>query len=493
MPVFTPNQPFATVTPTVEVSGVAPGTHRFQLVVEDEDGNQSAAAVVAVTVALPLPTLTALNPEFGEWGEQVLIAGANFDPQSLKNRVEFNGVAATVVAASSTQLTVSVPQPATSGPVVVVTGQGSGQSPLPFIIPVHFAIATGMTQPIDLAHDPASAEVWVVCSGQPGTVPGVVVLGLKQRQRLATLAAGRSPHEIALSPPQVAAARRLALVTDTAANSLLVIGLATRQLRSTLKVGPGPLGVAISPDGRWGYVVNRGDAAQPAGSVSVVDLLEIVVRTTIPVGVAPTRVVFGTDGKEAFVNNSGDGTVSVIDVAAQKVVDVVKVGGTPASSPQEVALCVKTYPLCTANQGNGTASVIAADHSVFDVGLKIAPAAAAMTPKGDLVLLAGPQDKSLAVVATRPVPPTVTFLRMAGPGGLAKSVAASPDGRGTLVVHPAADAATLIDLNTLHVQAVLGLPKLPVRGLVTDDNRFACIVSQNADAMTVVLLDSIFL
>lgn len=493
MPVFTPNQPIETATPTVDVTGVTPGVHRFQLVVEDEAGNQSLPAVTAVTVAPPVPRITGLSPEFGAWGDQVLIAGANFDPQPLKNRVDFNGVAASVLAASPTQLTVSVPQPATSGPVTVTTGQGTAQSPLPFIIPVSFAIKTGMTQPVDLAHDPATAEVWVVCAGATGAAPGVAVLSLKQRDVLATLTAGRTPREIALSPPQVPAARRLALVTDTAGNVLLVIAMPTRQLRATLKVGPAPLGVAISPDGRWGYVVNSGGTLEPAGSVSVIDLLEIVVTTTIRVGLAPTRVVFGPDGKEAFVNNSGDGTVSVIDVAAQKVADVIKVGGDPASSPQEVAVSAKTYPLCTANLGNRTASLIAPDHSVVDVELKIAPAAVAMTPKGDLALLAGPQDRVLAVVAPRTVPPAAKFLRLAAPGGAAKSMAASADGRGALVLHPGADAGTFLDIGTLHVQAVVHLPKLPVRAVLTDDNRFACIVSQNADAMTVVLLDSIFL
>lgn len=493
MPVFTPNQPVETATPTVDVTGVAPGSHRFQLVVEDEVGNRSAPDVTVVAVAPPLPRITGLTPEFGAWGDQVVIAGANFDPQPQKNRVDFNGVAASVVAASSTQLTVNVPQPATSGPVSVTTGQGTAQSPLPFIIPVSFTIGTGMAQPIDLAHDQASAEVWVVCAGVPGAAPGVAVLGIKQRDLLATLPAGRTPREIALSPPQLASARRLALVTDTVANNLLVISMTTRQLRATLKVGSAPLGVAISPDGRWGYVVNGGGTDQQAGSVSVIDLLEIFVHSTIPVGQSPTRVVFGPDGKEAFVNNSGDGTVSVIDVAAHKVADVIKVGGDRASSPQEIAVCGKTYPVCTANQGNRTASLIAPDHSVLGTDLKIAPAAVAMTPKGDMALLAGPQDKVLAVIATRNIPPAARHLRMAGPGGAAKSVAIRADGRGALVLHPGADAGTFLELGALHVQAIVPLPKLPVRAILTDDNRFACIIRQNADVMTVVVLGSVFL
>ncbi len=55
MTVLTPNQPMTTDGPllTVEASAAAPlpsGTHQVTLVVVDGDGNQSAPAVLTVTI-----------------------------------------------------------------------------------------------------------------------------------------------------------------------------------------------------------------------------------------------------------------------------------------------------------------------------------------------------------------------------------------------------------------------------------------------------------
>jgi hypothetical protein len=55
MPVLVPGKPIATGSPTLLVeNGLAPGTHRFSLVVVDTAGNESAPAVIEVRVNAPL-------------------------------------------------------------------------------------------------------------------------------------------------------------------------------------------------------------------------------------------------------------------------------------------------------------------------------------------------------------------------------------------------------------------------------------------------------
>jgi|GEM_PF-1724833 len=55
MAVFTPNTPITTRVPEVAVENkLAPGRYRFQLVVEDEQGNLSQPAIQVVTVIRPL-------------------------------------------------------------------------------------------------------------------------------------------------------------------------------------------------------------------------------------------------------------------------------------------------------------------------------------------------------------------------------------------------------------------------------------------------------
>jgi hypothetical protein len=64
MPVFKVNVPITTPAsqPTIQVDQLGAGVHRFQLVVEDDRGNQSAPAFVSVTVRAGAVTGPAGNP-----------------------------------------------------------------------------------------------------------------------------------------------------------------------------------------------------------------------------------------------------------------------------------------------------------------------------------------------------------------------------------------------------------------------------------------------
>ncbi|SHL94963.1 T9SS type A sorting domain-containing protein [Hymenobacter psychrotolerans] len=70
---------------------------------------------------LAQPTLTTLQPSAAPIGTTVTITGTGFAPAPAQNRVFFGPVAATVTAATATQLTVAVPAGATSGAAVTVT------------------------------------------------------------------------------------------------------------------------------------------------------------------------------------------------------------------------------------------------------------------------------------------------------------------------------------------------------------------------------------
>ena len=53
-------------------------------------------------------------------------------------------------------------------------------------------------------------------------------------------------------------------------------------------------------------------------------------RARIPVGQGPHGIAFTPDGKHAYVTNSDSNDVSVIDVAALKVIETIPVGKAPA-------------------------------------------------------------------------------------------------------------------------------------------------------------------
>ncbi|MBI9063349.1 MAG: IPT/TIG domain-containing protein [Marinilabiliaceae bacterium] len=85
--------------------------------------NAAPAEGPAFTVLLP--TITALDPVAGGVGETVTLTGTNFSATKEENKLWFNGVEAVVTAATSTSITTSVPQGATTGVVSVAVDNGT--------------------------------------------------------------------------------------------------------------------------------------------------------------------------------------------------------------------------------------------------------------------------------------------------------------------------------------------------------------------------------
>jgi YD repeat-containing protein len=68
------------------------------------------------------------SPAQGSVGQTVAIQGQNFSPTPSANTVQFNGTTATVTAATTNSLTVTVPSGATTGLVTVTVGTATANS-----------------------------------------------------------------------------------------------------------------------------------------------------------------------------------------------------------------------------------------------------------------------------------------------------------------------------------------------------------------------------
>ncbi len=77
---------------------------------------------------ISFPTFSSFSPASVLAGETLTINGSGFDPQTADNQVRIAGQAATVIAATTTQLQVAVPFGTQSGNVYVRTPQGEGTS-----------------------------------------------------------------------------------------------------------------------------------------------------------------------------------------------------------------------------------------------------------------------------------------------------------------------------------------------------------------------------
>ena len=107
----------------------------------DSQGNTAAYSYDAVGNLLSISvnpssqvSIVTFDSIAGHVGAAVTISGTGFSTTPSQNTVTFNGTAATVTSASSTQLVVTVPTGATTGPIQVTAPGGSASSSSPFTV-----------------------------------------------------------------------------------------------------------------------------------------------------------------------------------------------------------------------------------------------------------------------------------------------------------------------------------------------------------------------
>src|SRR6476619_3119560 len=84
---------------------------------------------------MPNPVVAGLVPSSGPTGTQVQINGSGFGASQGSSGVTFNGVAASVVSWSDTQVVASVPARSTSGPVQISEGGVNSNATIDFNVP----------------------------------------------------------------------------------------------------------------------------------------------------------------------------------------------------------------------------------------------------------------------------------------------------------------------------------------------------------------------
>jgi hypothetical protein len=96
--------------------------------------------------SIPPPTITSFTPTSGPVGITVTISGTNFDTAPANNIVKFNGTTSVVTASTATSITTTVPVGATTGPISVTVGTGTGVSTTNFTVTAS-PVITIITQP----------------------------------------------------------------------------------------------------------------------------------------------------------------------------------------------------------------------------------------------------------------------------------------------------------------------------------------------------------
>ena len=180
-------------------------------------------------------------------------------------------------------------------------------------------IAVGAS-PHGLRISPDGKQVWVA-NLKGGTVS---VIDTASRKQIAAIAVGKGPAQVGFTGDG-----RFGFVSLSEENQVALINPVSRKVIRKLGVGAVPIQLYATPDGALVLVANQGTPKKPGSTVSVIDIAALKVVATIKTGAGAHGVVIDREGRRAFVSNTYANTVSVIDIAERKVVATVAVGKGP--------------------------------------------------------------------------------------------------------------------------------------------------------------------
>ena len=185
--------------------------------------------------------------------------------------------------------------------------------------------------------------------------------------------------------------------TSMSATDIVAFDAKSGAIKKRVHVGVSPYEIALTADGRRLFVSNWGEK-----TVSVVDVASQKVVKTIPVGFNPNDMVLAADGR-LFVACSNENTVYVIDTRSLAVMQVISTALYPkapeGSTPNSLALDAKRKLLFVANADNNDVAVIDVKKRETSEVLGFIPAgwypsALTLGEKGDVLYIGATKGES---------------------------------------------------------------------------------------------------
>lgn len=204
--------------------------------------------------------------------------------------------------------------------------------------------------------------------------------------------------------------------------------LAAERAGSTSPADPLTTGLAVSPDGHRLYA-----ALGIRNAVAVIDLATEKLTQLVPVGVCPYRIALSADGKTLYVANRGGRRVT-------------ESAGTALSAGTPVRIDRRTDAAL-----RGSVSIVdTASYTVNEVEVGRQPSGLAVAPSGDTVYVSNADDDTVSVLNTRTSRVTRTIpLRPAGDPGFGQmpsALALSANSERLFVTCGGANAVAVVGL-----------------------------------------------
>lgn len=262
---------------------------------------------------------------------------------------------------------------------------------------------------------------------------------------------------------------------------------------ATINVGVTPAGIALTPDNRFAYVANNNNYGLAGGdTVSVLNLKNNTLQQTISDASfnQPYTVTINRAGTIAYVTNSNSTTITIIDIATNRVIGTI--GGFDGPSgmvitPSGDRAYVNNYGSPPPGVGSGNATtvrVVDLDTNTIvgaPITVGLAPASLAITPNGAFVYVinyvdGNPGTGTISVIQTSSNTVIDTIPGFSGPF----AIAITPDGKFAYVTNfgsnnfmPIGTTVSVVDLSSNTVSATINLAIQPSGIAITPDGHFA--------------------
>lgn len=217
---------------------------------------------------------------------------------------------------------------------------------------------------------------------------------------------------------------------------------------------------ATSQSGGYAYIANSSSS-----SVSVIDLATNKVTATIPVGQSPIGVAIGPDGNRVYITNQGSFSISVINAITNKV--IATVSAPPGSDPSGITASRDGKFVYVSYYNAQSIGVIDAKTNTVIKTIVVGanPWDVALSPDGSKLYVANLGENTVSVINTAGGTVTATIPVGTGPNGLSLSA----DGKVLYVSNVLSNDVSVINTTSEQVVATIKVGTSPVAVVVNAD------------------------
>lgn len=362
----------------------------------------------------------------------------------------------------------------------------------------------------------------------------VSIVDLTSASEVAVVPVGTQPGIVRITPDG-----STAVVANTVDATLSIIDIGTAS--ETRRVNAGGFLGSVSISFESGAITaafgsfelaGNSTAVQPDYRAKAIHVIDLVTgaMTTLPSSANPRAVAVTPDGATAVVSHTLSAQViSVVDVAARTITKTIAIGadlfGPLAVDPNGLKAVVAVQNACrvvnlstnavsaslataSVNQLHTTADgnyaqAVGFRGSLIDYSTEtivnelnniVSTAIGAVSPTGPrAVMVANVFGEDMLVVNTNGAAGFIEEVTVSGPppeGDKARTVAVSPDGSRAVVSSILSDNASIVDLTTLAVEAIVEVGDRPSEVAITPDGSQAVVANLDSPFVSVIDLAS---